>query len=215
MIIMIRFEQELLHEVDWRTNELSIIRTIPLLFNFSDKQKEILEKYSVASIYSIWEGFVTKSFTLYIREINGLDLTCDKINLNILTHDIFIKFDLTEEERKHFQHKCSFVNNIFEYSKSPVNISPNIPTEANVNFKVINKILNHFNLEKLPKNDFDGRLNKLLRYRNNIAHGECSLTVTKEIIQDFNLTVIDAMHEVTTRIIEGFINKNYLNATSN
>ena len=211
---MIRLEKELLQEVDWRTNELSIIRTIPLLFNFSDKQKEILEKYSVAAIYSIWEGFVTKSFTLYIREINSLNLTCDKINLNILTHDIFIKFDLTEEERKHFKHKCSFVNNIFEYSKLPVTISPNIPTEANVNFKVINKILNHFNLEELPKNDFDGRLNKLLRYRNNIAHGECSLPVTKEIIQDFNLTVIDAMHEVTTRIIEGFINKNYLNAPS-
>ena len=212
---MIRLEQELLQEVDWRTNELSIIRTIPLLFNFSDKQNEILEKYSVAAIYSIWEGFVTKSFTLYIREINGLNLTYDKINLNILTHDIFIKFDLTEEERKHFKHKCSFVDNISEYSKLPLTISTNLPTEANVNFKVINKILNHFNLEKLPENDFDGRLNKLLRYRNNIAHGECSLPVTKEIIQDFNLTVIDAMHEVTTRIIEGFINKNYLNASSN
>ena len=111
---MIRLEQEMLQEVDWRTNELSIIRTIPLLFNFSDKQKEILEKYSVAAIYSIWEGFVTKSFSLYIREINSLNLTYDKINLNILTHDIFIKFDLTDEQRKHFENKCNFVNNIFE-----------------------------------------------------------------------------------------------------
>lgn len=212
---MIRLEQELLQEVDWRTNELSIIRTIPLLFNFNDKQKEILEKYSVAAIYSIWEGFVTNSFTLYIREINSLNLTYDKINLSILTHDIFIKFDLTDEQRKHFEHKCNFVNNIFEYSKLPVTISPNIPTEANVNFKVINKILNHFHLEELPENDFDGRLNKLLMYRNNIAHGECSLLVTNKIIQDFNFTVIDAMHAVTTRIIEGFYSKNYLNTSSN
>ena len=212
---MIRLEQELLQEIDWRTNELSIIRTIPLLFNFNDKQKEILEKYSVAAIYSIWEGFVTKSFSLYIREINSLNLTYDKINLNILTHDIFIKFDLTDEQRKHFENKCNFVNNIFEYSKLPVTISPNIPTEANVNFKVINKILNHFHLEELPKNDFDGRLNKLLMYRNNIAHGECSIIVTKEIIQDFNLTVIDAMHEVTIRIIDGFSSKNFLNTSSN
>ena len=207
---MIRLEQELLQEIDWRTNELSIIRTIPLLFNFNDKQKEILEKYSVAAIYSIWEGFVTKSFSLYIREINSLNLTYDKINLNILTHDIFIKFDLTDEQRKHFENKCNFVNNIFEYSKLPVNISSNIPTEANVNFKVINKILNHFHLEELPKNDFDGRLNKLLMYRNKIAHGECSLIVTKENIQDFDLTVIEAMHAVTIRIIEGFSSKNYL-----
>ena len=211
---MIRLEQELLQEVDWRTNELSIIRTIPLLFNFNNKQKEILEKYSVAAIYSIWEGFVTEGFTLYIREINSLNLTFEEINLNILTHDIFIKFDLNEEQRKHFKHKCNFVNNIFEYSKLPVTISPVIPTDANVNFKVINKILNHFHLEELPKNDFDGRLNKLLMYRNNIAHGECSLIVTNEIIQDFNLTVIDAMHAVTIRIIEGFLSKTYLNDPS-
>ena len=212
---MIGLEQELLHEVHWRTNELSIIRTIPLLFNFNDKQKDILKKYSVASIYSIWEGFVTKSFTLYIREINSFNLTYDKIDLNILTHDIFTKFDMTEEQRKHFQNKCNFVNNIFEYSKLPLIISPNIPTEANVNFKVINKILNHFHLEELPEKDFDGRLNKLLMYRNNIAHGECSLLVTKEIIQDFNFTVIDAMHAVTIRIIDGLVSKNYLNTSSN
>lgn len=212
---MIRLEQELLQEVDWRTNELSIIRTIPLLFNFNDKQKEILEKYSVAAIYSIWEGFVTKSFSLYIREINSLNLTYDKINLSILTHDIFIKFDMTDEQRKHFENKCRFVNNIFEYSKLPITLSPKIPTEANVNFKVINKILNHFHLEELPKNNFDGPLNKLLMYRNNIAHGECSIIVTKEIIQDFNLTVIDLMHEVTIRIIEGYSNKNFLNTSSN
>ncbi|CAG0972170.1 hypothetical protein METP2_01459 [Methanosarcinales archaeon] len=203
-------EQELLQEVDWRTNELSIIRTIPILCNCNDKQKEILEKYSVVAIYSIWEGFVTQSFTLYIREINNFKLSYEKINLNILTYDIFIKYGLTEEQIKHFEHKCKFVNNIFEYSKLPVMISSNIPTESNVNFKVINKILKHFHLEELPANDFERRLNKLLKYRNNIAHGEFSLPVTKEIIQDFNSTVIDSMHEVTIRIIEGVINKKYL-----
>lgn len=207
---MIRLEEELLQEVEWRTNELSIIRTIPFRFNFNDKQKKILEKYSVVAIYSIWEGFVTKSFALYIREINSLNLTCDEINLNILTHDIFIKFDLTEEQRKHFEHKCNFVNNILEYSKSPVFISPKIPTEANVGFKVINKILNHFHLEELPKKDFD-RLDKLLLYRNKIAHGEYSVVVTQDIIQDFILAVIDSMHAVTIRIMDGFFSKTYLN----
>jgi len=151
---------------------------------------------------------VTKSS--YIREINNFKLSYEKISLNILTHDIFIKYGLTEEQIKIFEHKCKFVNNIFEYSKLPVAISPNIPTESNVNFKVINKILKHFHLEELPANDFERRLNKLLTYRNSIAHGECSLPVTKEIIQDFNSTTIDAMHEVTIRIIDGFINKKYL-----
>lgn len=207
---MIGLEQELLQEVDWRTNELSIIITIPRLCNCNDKQTEILEKYSAVAIYSIWEGFVTQSFTLYIREINNLKLSYEIISLNILTHDIFIKYGLTEEQIKHFEHKCLFVNNIFEYSKLPVVISSKIPTESNVNFKVINKILKFFNLEELPANDFERRLDKLLTYRNSIAHGENSLPVTEDLIQAFNSTVIDAMHEVTIRITDGFINKKYL-----
>lgn len=207
---MIGLEQELLQEVDWRTNELSMIITIPRLCNCTDKQKEILEKYSAVAIYSIWEGFVTQSFTLYIREINKLELRYEEMSLNILTHDIFIKYGLTEEQIKHFEHKCVFVNNIFEYSKLPVAISSKIPTESNVNFKVINKILKFFYLEDLPAKDFEGRLDKLLTYRNSIAHGENSLPVTEELIQAFDSTVIDAMHEVTIRITNGFIKKKYL-----
>jgi len=91
---MIGLEEELLHEVNWRTNELSVIRTIPLLCNCTDKQIEIIEKYSVVAIYSLWEGFVVESFTSYIRELNSLKLTCDKLNLNIITHDIDIKCNL-------------------------------------------------------------------------------------------------------------------------
>ena len=207
---MIKFEEELLHEVDWRTDELSIIISIPHLFNFNDKQNKIIEKYSVPAIYSIWEGFVKQSFILYIQKINSFELTHDKINLNILTQDIFTKFDLTEEKIKHFEHKCNFVNNIFEYSKLPITLSHSIPTEANVNFKVINKILNHFYLEELPKKDFKSPLDKLLFYRNSIAHGECSLIVNEKINQEFNLTVINAMHEVINRIIEGYSKEAYL-----
>lgn len=208
---MIRLEQELLYEVDWRTNELSIIRTIPILCNCNDKQIEVLERYSVVAIYSVWESFVVTGFNLYIREINSLNLTYKDLNLNILTHDIFVKYGLTEEQRKHFKNKCQFITNIIEYSKLPVNISTSIPTESNVNFEVINQILTHFYLDELPEKEFKPGLKKLLYYRNNIAHGECSLPVNTELIQYFTSTVINAMHEVTNRIIDGFNNKKYLN----
>lgn len=207
---MIKLEEELLYEIDWRTNELSMIRTIPILCNCSDKQKDILERYSVVAIYSIWEGFVVKSFNLYLREINNLKLTCKELNLNIVTHDIFIKYGLNEEQQKHFPNKTQFITNIFDYTERPVIISTKIPTGSNVDFKVINKILKHFNLELLSEIDFKNRLEKLLFYRNNIAHGECSVSINQDIIRDFNTTVIEAMHEVTIRIINGFVHKKYL-----
>ena len=209
---MIRLEEELLHEVDWRTNELSIIRTIPMLCNCTDKQIEIIEKYSVVAIYSLWEGFVVESLNMYIRELNSLKLTCDELNLNIIIHDIDIKYDLTNE-RKHFEKKREFVSKLYGYAKSPVVITTKIPTKSNVNCKVINNILDSFYLEELPEKEFKGKLNKLLLVRNKVAHGEYSIPVTKDMIQEFASTVIGAMHEVTNSIVDGFVNKTYLKKT--
>ncbi|MDY9924830.1 MAE_28990/MAE_18760 family HEPN-like nuclease [Methanosarcina sp.] len=207
---MNRLEQELLYEVDWRINELSVIRTIPVLCNCNPKQTQILERYSVVAIYSIWEGFVETGFGLYVREINSLNLTYNEIHLNILTHDVFIKFDLTDEQKKHFKNRCTFVDSIIEFSKLPVSISPILPTESNIGFDIINQILTHFCLDKLPSKEYEQRFKKLLHYRNNIAHGQFSLPVDRELINYLILTVIDAMSEVTIRIVEGFKNKKYL-----
>jgi predicted transcriptional regulator len=209
---MIGLEEELLHEVDWRTNELSIIRTIPLLCNCTDKQIKIIEKYSVVAIYSLWEGFVVKSFNIYIRELNNLKLTCDKLNLNIITHDIDIKYDLTNE-RKHFEKKRDFVSKLYGYAKSPIVITTKVPTESNINYKVISKILDHFYLEKLPEKEFEKKLDKLLFVRNKVVQGEHSIPVDKDMIQEFSYTVIKAIHEVTNSIVNGFVNKTYLRKT--
>ncbi|HZK71487.1 MAG TPA: MAE_28990/MAE_18760 family HEPN-like nuclease [Clostridia bacterium] len=179
------------------------------------KQIEILERYSVVAIYSIWEGFVVESFNLYITKINNLNLTYNQINLNILTHDIFAKFDITAEQKKHFINRCTFINNIIEFHKSSVNISPILPKESNINFDVINQILTHFYLDTLPAKEFEKRLKKLLHYRNNIAHGEISLPVDRELVDYFISTVINVMSEVTIRIVDGFKNKKYLKEPPN
>lgn len=206
---MLKLEMELLYEIEWRTNELSIIRTIPLLCYCTQKQIDVLEKYSVVAIYSLWEGFVVNSFTLYIRELNNLNLTCDKIKLNILTHDIDMRINL-KNGRRDVEKRRKFVDDLFKYTKSPIKISPKLPTESNVNYKVINNILESFYLSPLSAKRFKAQLNKLLTVRNNIAHGECSIPVDGKIIQEFDFTVQEAMHEVTNSIVEGFVNKTYL-----
>ena len=39
-------------------------------FSFPATQKELLSTYSITMLYSIWEGFVAKSFHLYVDYIN-------------------------------------------------------------------------------------------------------------------------------------------------
>ncbi|RKL62722.1 hypothetical protein DXT63_09715 [Thermoanaerobacteraceae bacterium SP2] len=203
------FEEELLEEINWRTNEISILKTIPFLYPLSKEQKETLQKHSIPAMYSLWEGFVVASFSLYIREINRLKLTKDKINLNILVHAIDVKYQLNNG-RTDFNKKVKLVDGICKYIGSEICIPSSLPTESNVNFKVINNILDRFSLSPLPEKPFKDRLNKLLLVRNSIAHGENSIPITQSLVTELSFTVLDSMHEVFNRILEGYKNKTYL-----
>jgi hypothetical protein len=206
---MIQLEQELNYEIEWRTNELSILRLTPIKHALTEDEKRVLEKYSTVAIYSLWEGFVTQSFTLYIRTLNSQNLNSNNLHLNLITHDLDMKCNL-RNERIHFEAKYDLVNFICQYQNLPIDISKKIPTESNVNFEVINKILFRFNLEPLPEKNFKKRLNKLLKIRNNIAHGECSIPVNRNIIAELISTVSDSMDAVANVIVDGYKNQKYL-----
>jgi hypothetical protein len=198
-------EQEIINEIDWRTKELSIIRLTPIKRkrNLTLEEKKVFEKYSAVAIYSLWEGFVHKSVTAYIRTLNSQNLKCNDLHINLITHDLDMKKNL-RNERVHFDTKCEFIKFIYGYQSLPVDISMKIPTESNVNLKVLNKILLSFNLEQLPDEKFRPRLDKLLMIRNKIAHGESDFKVTRALISDLISTVSDSMEALANVIVDGY-----------
>ncbi len=210
---MFNIEEELVYEIDWRINEISILKTVPYLFSLSDKQRNTIERYSIPALYSLWEGFIVAAFTIYTRELNSLKLNYERMSDCILTHAIDIEVNLTNG-RSDFGKKQRLVNEIYKYYFKDVRILPQIPTNSNVNYKVINTILQRFNLSILPEKPHKKRLDKLLLFRNKIAHGESSVPVDKHLISEMSFTVIELMHEVFNLIMEGFTNKTYLRVTS-
>jgi len=200
---------EILYEIDWRTKEISIIRTVPYLHRLTLEQKNTLEKYSVLSFYALWEGFVTMAFNVYVREINKIGLSADTISINLLMHDVDCKFKLSNA-RANIDTKLSFVSEIYRYFSSPINVSSTIPTESNVNFKVINNILFRHNLRLMQEKPFKKLLNKLILIRNSIAHGETSIPIDDKLLFELSSTTISAIHEVGEIIIEGYNNNVFL-----
>ncbi|XXM70826.1 MAE_28990/MAE_18760 family HEPN-like nuclease [Lysinibacillus sphaericus] len=210
---MINVEKELLDELsielEWRVSEISMIKTIPHLYRVSDHHKEILHKYLVPALYALWEGFVVKSFEIYAKKLNKIGLQMDDFHPRIIAHDLDIKKGL-KDGRTNEQKKVEFTLDLKKYFSSDLNISGKVPTKSNVKFNVINKILDRFNLEKFPRDYYEFGLSKLLKFRNDIAHGENSLAVDKEIIMELSEIVVKCMDKLNDILLEGLINKSYL-----
>lgn len=79
---------------------------------------------------------------------------------------------------------------------------------------MINNILHRFNLELLPEKPYEKQLNKLLRIRNSISHGETSIPVDKTIISELSFAVLKLMDEVFIRVVDGCNKKTYLKYSS-
>lgn len=85
------FKEEIIADINWRVSELASLKTIPFRYNITESHKNILIKYTMPSIYSLWEGFIKSSFQSYIRELNNLNIPIQNTHINLLTHTITTK----------------------------------------------------------------------------------------------------------------------------
>lgn len=205
-----KIKDNLTYEIDWRIQELAYLKTNHLLNKISDTRKNVICKYSVVAIYALLEGFVVKSMQLYLCEINSLKLHKQEIDLKIINSYVSKEYKL-HDLRVNIDKQVDLLTKLeVFYSNDIIILNNKIETEANVNLKVLNKILYTYNLELIDNNEIKDGLNKLLMFRNSIAHGEVALNVTNTIIQELSATVVKAMDLIMDRIIDGLKNKTYL-----
>lgn len=204
---MQQFIEEILADIDWRLGELSTLKSIPIRYGFENEHKVIYVKYSIPAIYSIWEGFVKNCFTVYTTHLNTLSISRNEISLQLLTHqlDTICNFN---NPRQHFAAKMKIVELIDNELSDIIFISPSVPTESNVNFKVLKKLLERFCIDCVDVK-YSIKLDKLLYFRNTIAHGDCSLTVEMEHVNDFTELVENLMLDIILNIETNESNSTY------
>lgn len=214
-------EQEIMSDIEERRELMSRLRLLYVRYGFSQRDEELFLYHSVPIIYSIWEGFIQTAFKIYVQELNKLELTIDQVCDSIIIYHMESKFpqfkQYPKEDADKFTKKVDFFNNLRQFYKTnPLEIHPNISTESNVGFKVLNRILKDFSLEEIPKVPRPGyplntELHKLLDTRNKIAHGQKSaIVVNREDLEKAIKVVEELMDLVFERIKTGFIEKSYL-----
>lgn len=203
------FKEEICADIDWRMSEIATLKAMPVQYNISGYHRQTYIKYLIPSFYSLWEGYVKNSFQIYAVELNSLNIPIADVNINLLTHALTSTDKLSlENSRLKFNTKIEFVQCYQQQISNPLRLGMSLPTKSNINFEVINDILNRFHLKLLP--DFYSHgLDKLLTFRNKIAHGDNSIPVKDEHITEFSSLVTDLMIEVYDIIEEGYDSRSY------
>jgi len=201
------FVQEILADINWRVSELATIKSLPIKYNFRSDHKELQIKYSVPALYAIWEGFVKNTFTIYSNHLNSLNISRTDISPPLLTHQLDSECDFNNP-RTAFDSKKRLVELIDSILDDTITIKPSVPTEANVNFKVLNKILERYCIDQLD-DSYDRGLNRLLRFRNMIAHGENALRVNMTDVTEFISLIENLMLDLIINIEKSELNETY------
>jgi hypothetical protein len=193
-------------------------------YQFSKKHKDIFTTQSISMIYSLWEGFIQKSFQSYIDELNKNKAKIFEFSDNIIIHHMENNFKQFFHYPQNQNKKISFFNKLREfYFLERHIINRTVDTESNVNFDVLNKLLKKFSLEPFPEywksyihpnSNLKETMAQFLKLRNNVAHGgdiDIPDKITHEMYQKYKELVINLMYELHQKMIKGISNYTYIN----
>lgn len=202
----------MLSDIAERKELLLKTKTIYLRYSFSADDEQFFLNYSIPIIYSIWEGFVQTSFQTYVREINRMNLPIDKICKSILVYNTESRFRQFKQYPTKTNQKASFFDKLNQFFKSSsFEINPKVNTESNVGYKVLNRIMEDFNLERIneypkPRYSLEVELDKfLLKIRNDVAHGNNAIKLGRDDLERAIALVEILMELVFENIKKGFL----------
>lgn len=187
----------LLAEQEWRFQELEFCKKIPCVYTnvLFKRQEAKFWRLCVPIIYAHWEGFVVAALRILTEYIN---------EQNIYYREAVPSILLLENKKRfgYLQGNCSipqqtrFLLELLEAQDRCIILQQsNITANSNLSFKQLSKMLKYFGINASDQLLAErSHIEKLLKFRNSIAHGENSITVTKEHVESFiynNMVCID------------------------
>jgi hypothetical protein len=171
----IRSKEELIDfltaDLAWRKKELTTLYNNVVTAN--PKALSTALRCASVLLYAHWEGFVKNSAESYLTYIKFQRLNLNQVNSNILALSLKQKmkeFSETNKATLHIQFIDYFQNNLDE--RALFSETESIKTQSNLNSIILKEIFATIGLDitsyELKSNLID---KQLLKYRNDIAHG--------------------------------------------
>lgn len=205
-----QLSDKLSNELAWRKKELSEIKSLIETKSFSSSKHKALIRSGICLLYAHWEGFVKLAANSYLEYVRMQKLCYKDLASNFLALAMKEKLNEAKETNKPSLYipVCDFfldeLNQRCELPKDAISTASNLSSEI---LKEITRILGiDFSLYSTKSVLID---TKLLKTRNEIAHGEYSITDKEEYIE-LHTEVIHMLDLFRNQIENAAINKHYM-----
>jgi hypothetical protein len=217
---------EIESEEEWRQAEIRFFQNQLIEINsYADQDK--FRRALVLLLYAHFEGFCKFAFSLYISAINSLGITCGEVNFAIAAvslDDLFFalrdparrcdefKRTLPDDTSLHrFARDREFIEQSMEFQRRPVCIPDKVvDTESNLKPVVLRKILYRLGFQYDQFSDLEGDIQMLLRYRNDISHGESKDGIPSDKYGQLKNAAFKIMDQVKSEIMTSLQKKSFL-----
>lgn len=210
----------------WRQDEVRFFQN--QLASIADEdEKNQFRKALVLVLYAHFEGFCKFALTLYVDSVNASGISCGDANHAIAAAslaDIFMALrspdskcnefrnSLPDDTKLHrFARDREFIERITDFANRPVSIPDKVvDTESNLNPIVLRKNLFRLGFPYDLFNEHEGKINKLLGYRNSIAHGERQRGIAALEYNGLRQSTFTIMSEVKTMVMKALQERAFL-----
>lgn len=210
---VVELQNLLIEERDWRVNEIEFCRKIPFVYTNLLFRNHISKfwRICIPMIYAHWEGFVIASIKLVVDYINSLNISYSYAPNHLILLDNKRRFG-------YLQGNCSidqqqrFLSEFLDAQSHGICIDRTaISANSNLNYAQLEKLFRYFDLTIPPNIEAQKAvIEKLVWYRNSIAHGENGISVVQNDIENFISSIMICFDEIIHILLQYAVSLNTL-----
>lgn len=215
------FEKALDLEFGWRKQELATLSVE--LKSSRNHQARVLFRSGMVLLYAHWEGLIRFSAECFLLHLNRQGHSYKNLKPCFLFYatraSIINSHNVNLHNYSSFEKTMDFFL-VPQEAKFDIDPKPYISTKENqnINSEQFKSIVGKLGLEYLPQYELREKLidDKLLYYRNTIAHGENTHQEVDDFYETFSLTsekIIEILSLFRDQMITAIKEKNYLSAS--
>ena len=194
---------EIQTENNWRDGELAIFKVNP-----QEVDDSLWNRMCVPMIYAHWEGFVVSSLKLLIGHLNSLKLNPSEIPTNLIVLGLGKKYNSLSGKQS-FDQKIVFTDSFIEIFQKAIKFKKDIDTKSNLNGNVLEDLCSVFGFNFEVFKDVILDIDKVVMFRNKIAHGENSILPDSDNIKKYILSITQATDLLLIEIDKFITNENF------